>query len=180
MLAWHLALWTGCYRRIRRGTSALSVQDQRDERPTDAVLGGKILVSNSPIRVSLTDSFHLLVCEFMPLDLRKPTAYGKPMPKRDSNPYGVWHELRVLRTKDGQSITSLAAQAQMSLSHLSDLERGRQLPSAEVVRKLAVALNVPRSVLERDRRTDDAGNSVALRDLIREVVIEVLAEQQVA
>ena len=102
------------------------------------------------------------------------------MPKRDSNPYGVWHELRVLRTKDGQSITSLAAQAQMSLSHLSDLERGRQLPSAEVVRKLAVALNVPRSVLERDRRTDDAGNSVALRDLIREVVIEVLAEQQVA
>lgn len=102
------------------------------------------------------------------------------MPKSDSNPHGVWHELRVARTKDGQSLTGLAKKAEMSLSYLSDLERGRQLPSAEAVRKLAIALNIPRSVLERERRVDASGNDVALRDLIREVVLEVLAEQRVA
>lgn len=97
------------------------------------------------------------------------------MPITSRNPHGVWHELRVNRTKDGRSLTALAADAEMSLSYLSDLERGRQLPSADAVRKLAVALNVPISVLERERRVDADGNDIALRELIREVVREELA-----
>lgn len=90
------------------------------------------------------------------------------------HPHGVWHELRVIRTKDGSSLTDLASAADMSLSYLSDLERGRQMPSAEVIRKLAIALNVPISVLERDRRVSADGADVALRELIREVVREEL------
>jgi transcriptional regulator with XRE-family HTH domain len=81
-----------------------------------------------------------------------------------------------LRTKDNRSLTSLAADAEMSLSYLSDLERGRQLPSAEATRKLAAALNVPMSVLERKRLVDEDGNDIALRDLIRSIVLEELAK----
>lgn len=98
------------------------------------------------------------------------------MPKAPS-PHGVWHELRVYRTKDGSSLTDLAGSCQppMSLSYLSDLERGRQLPSAEATRKLAAALNVPISVLERKRHVDKDGNEIALREMIRQIVREELA-----
>lgn len=91
--------------------------------------------------------------------------------------HGVWHELRIIRTKDGTSLTALAAACdpEMSLSYLSDLERGRQLPSAEVTRKLAVALNVPISVLERKRHIDADGEEIALREMIRQIVREELA-----
>jgi transcriptional regulator with XRE-family HTH domain len=98
------------------------------------------------------------------------------MPLNPSTAHGVWQELRVLRTKDNRSLTSLAADAEMSLSYLSDLERGRQLPSAEATRKLAAALNVPMSVLERKRLVDEDGNDIALRDLIRSIVLEELAK----
>ena len=101
------------------------------------------------------------------------------MPISSRSPHGVWHELRVLRTKDGRSLTDLAASCDppMSLSYLSDLERGRQMPSADVTRRLAASLNVPTSVLERNRHLDDDGNEIALRDLIRQIVREELAEQ---
>ena len=75
----------------------------------------------------------------------------------------VWLELRVLREKDGHSLASLAARTPgptgkpMSLGYLSDLENGKREPSAAVTKRLAVALNVPVSVLEKARRiTDDA------------------------
>lgn len=63
----------------------------------------------------------------------------------------------------------------MSLSYLSDLERGRQLPSAEATKKLATALNVPISLLERERYVDSDGNDIALRELIRQIVREEIA-----
>lgn len=92
-------------------------------------------------------------------------------------PHGVWHELRVIRTKDARSLTDLASSCDppMSLSYLSDLERGRQMPSAEATRKLAAALNVPVSVLERKRHVDGDGNEIALREMIREIIREELA-----
>lgn len=98
------------------------------------------------------------------------------MPLNPTTAHGVWQELRVIRTKDNHSLTDLAKSAAMSLSYLSDLERGRQLPSAEATRKLAAALNVPTSVLERKRLVDDDGNDVSLRELIRSIVIEELAK----
>lgn len=89
--------------------------------------------------------------------------------------HGVWHELRVMRTKDGQSLTQLSENSGVSLSYLSDLERGRQLPSADVTRKIAMALNVPVSVLERVRRVDTNGQDTSLRELVRQIVLEELA-----
>lgn len=66
----------------------------------------------------------------------------------------TWIELRVLREKDGHSLTSLAKAADMSLSYLSDLENGRREPNARMTKKLAVTLNVPVSVLEKARRIE--------------------------
>lgn len=66
----------------------------------------------------------------------------------------VWLELRVIREKDGHSLSSLAKAVPMSLGYLSDLENGQRWPSASVTKKLAQALNVPVSVLERDRRIE--------------------------
>lgn len=64
----------------------------------------------------------------------------------------TWLELRVLREKNGDSLTSLARRAEMSLGYLSDLENGKREPNARMIKKLAVALNVPVSVLEKHRR----------------------------
>ncbi|MBD3778504.1 MAG: helix-turn-helix transcriptional regulator [Micrococcales bacterium] len=66
----------------------------------------------------------------------------------------IWWELRVIREKDGHSLTSLAKAADMSLGYLSDLENGRRWPNAVVTKKLAVALNVPVSVLEKPRMVE--------------------------
>lgn len=98
------------------------------------------------------------------------------MPLNPTTAHGVWHQLRVNRTKDQRSLTSLADETGLSLSYLSDLERGRQLPSAEATRKIAIALNVPISVIERQRLVDDQGQDVALRELIRQIVLEELAK----
>ena len=62
----------------------------------------------------------------------------------------------MIREKDGYSLTSLAKAADMSLGYLSDLENGRREPNATVTKKLAVALNVPVSVLEKYRRIEVA------------------------
>lgn len=69
-------------------------------------------------------------------------------------PHHTWQELRVLREKDGHSLTSLAEAAGMSLGYLSDLENGRREPNARMTKKLAIALNVPVSVLEKHRRIE--------------------------
>ena len=97
------------------------------------------------------------------------------MTKPGSHPHGPWTEFRVIRTKDGQSLTSVHKKTGISLSHLSDLENGRRMPTEPILKKIAAALNCPVSGLERDRVVDDAGNDVALRDFIRRVVREEVA-----
>lgn len=66
----------------------------------------------------------------------------------------TWLELRVLREKNGDSITSLSKRAGVALGYLSDLENGKREPNAGITKKLAVALNVPVSVLEKHRREE--------------------------
>ena len=97
-----------------------------------------------------------------------------------SHQYGVWTEFRVLRTKDGQSLTDVHKRTGISLGHLSDLENGRRLPTPPTLKKVAKALNVPVSVLERQARFDDAASDAVLRDLIRQIVREELAGQGTA
>lgn len=79
-------------------------------------------------------------------------------------PTKIWTELRVLREKDGHSLTSLARatevkdrtgktiQKAISLGYLSDLENGKREPTAPIRKRLARALNVPVSMLEKHRR----------------------------
>ncbi len=90
--------------------------------------------------------------------------------------YGVWDSLRVIRTKDGQSLAELSRSSGVSIGYLSDLEGGHRWPNPTQLKKISAALNVPVSVLERHRAIDSDGNSVALRELIRDVVREVLTE----
>ncbi|OMC00348.1 hypothetical protein A5733_04350 [Mycobacterium sp. NS-7484] len=66
----------------------------------------------------------------------------------------------MIREKDGHSLSSLAREADISLSYLSDLENGRRWPNPTQLKKLAVALNCPVSVLERTRRVDADGNDL--------------------
>lgn len=93
--------------------------------------------------------------------------------------FGIWQELRVIRTKDGQSLAELSRTSGVSLGYLSDLEGGHRWPNPTQLKKIATALNCPVSVLERHRTNDSDGRSIALRELIRDVVREVLAEKVV-
>lgn len=70
--------------------------------------------------------------------------------------------LRVLREKDGHTLKSLAAACEPPLTkgYLCDLEQGRRLGNAPLIKRLAKALNVPVSVLEK-RREPVAQDDVA-------------------
>jgi transcriptional regulator with XRE-family HTH domain len=70
-----------------------------------------------------------------------------------------WVELRVIRTRDGHSLTSLADAAGISLSYLSELESGARKPNPRMIKRLAEALKVPFSMLQphvESTRTGDA------------------------
>lgn len=67
-----------------------------------------------------------------------------------------WIELRVLREKDGHTLSSLARHSGVSLSYLSQLESGVRKPSVAVIAKLAQSLNVPKSMIEPRRDMDAA------------------------
>lgn len=72
--------------------------------------------------------------------------------------YGVWQELRILRERTGWSSAELSRTSGVSTPYLSQLENGDRWPNATVTKKLAVALKVPVSVLERpaDQKTSAA------------------------
>lgn len=82
--------------------------------------------------------------------------------------HGVWDALRDARTSRGRTLTALAADTGYSLSHLSDLERGRRLPSPQAVRRIADALKVPMTLIDRSRHNE-------LREMVREIVREELS-----
>lgn len=68
------------------------------------------------------------------------------MTKRD---YGVWQELRVIRERTGWSSAELSRESGLSKPYMSQLENGDRWPNARVTKRLATALKVPVSVLER-------------------------------
>ncbi|MGW1675963.1 helix-turn-helix domain-containing protein [Saccharopolyspora sp. NPDC002376] len=80
-------------------------------------------------------------------------------------PHG-WLELQVIRSKDGLSLQALARLANVSAGHLSDLEQGNRQPTAPLIKRIALALNVPVSVLEPSPRDED---EIACRvDVVRD------------
>lgn len=82
----------------------------------------------------------------------------------------------MIRTKDGQTLTDIHNKTGISLSHLSDMENGRRLPTAAALKKIARALNCPVSVLERERHVDENGVDIGLVELIRQVVRDELEQ----
>lgn len=69
--------------------------------------------------------------------------------------FDPWLELRVLRERDGHTLTSLAKKSGISLSYLSDLENGRRWPNPKMTKKLSDALKVPYSVLVKPRHREE-------------------------
>jgi transcriptional regulator with XRE-family HTH domain len=67
-----------------------------------------------------------------------------------------WTTLIAMREKDGHTMASLAKTAGISPGYLNDLEKGRRNPGPAVTRKLAAALNVPASAIEKYRRAPKA------------------------
>ena len=68
-----------------------------------------------------------------------------------------WEVLRVLRERSGLKAIDVARSAELSKSYYSRLESGVYEPNPSVTFKIARALNVPMSVIEKRRvYADDA------------------------
>lgn len=67
------------------------------------------------------------------------------MPDSERTP---WIELKTLRAKDNMTLKQLSGVTGLSFTYLSDLEIGRRRPSASAISKIALAMNVPKSMLE--------------------------------
>lgn len=62
--------------------------------------------------------------------------------------------IRALREERGYTLQDLAKRAKLSLSYLSEIERGSKRPSLKTIEKLAAALNVPKTQLIEGEITD--------------------------
>jgi transcriptional regulator with XRE-family HTH domain len=72
--------------------------------------------------------------------------------------------IRSLREERGYTLQDLAKRAKLSLSYLSEIERGSKRPSLKTIEKLAVALNVPKTQLIEGEITD---TGLALGEKVR-------------
>lgn len=73
-------------------------------------------------------------------------------------------QIRALREERGYTLQDLARRASLSLSYLSEIERGSKRPSLKSIDKLAVALNVAKTQLIEGDLTD---TGLSLGDKIR-------------
>ncbi|TDA69440.1 MAG: transcriptional regulator [Clostridia bacterium] len=71
--------------------------------------------------------------------------------------------IRQLREDRGLSLAELAQQTQLSVSYLSEIERGAKTPSLKTLEKIAGGLNTPRSQLLEDT----TGVTVSLGERLR-------------
>lgn len=73
-------------------------------------------------------------------------------------------QIRALREERGYTLQDLARRANLSLSYLSEIERGSKRPSLKTIDKLAAALNVAKTQLIEGDLTD---SGLSLGDKIR-------------
>ncbi|WP_031516592.1 helix-turn-helix domain-containing protein [Desulfofalx alkaliphila] len=73
-------------------------------------------------------------------------------------------QIRALREERGYTLQDLAKRAKLSLSYLSEIERGSKRPSLKTIDKLATALNVAKTQLIEGEVTD---TGLALGEKIR-------------
>jgi len=72
-------------------------------------------------------------------------------------------KIRLLREERGYTLQEFAQKANVSVSYLSELERGAKQPSLKTLDKLASALNLPREQLVDTTATDKLGLGDKLR-----------------
>lgn len=74
----------------------------------------------------------------------------------DAKTFGVWQELRIIRERSGWSSAELAKEAGITPSLMSMLENGKRWPTPRATKRLAEALKVPYTVLERPAEEKEA------------------------
>ena len=92
----------------------------------------------------------------------------------------IGKNIQELRKRKGMTLTQLAANAGISKSYLSNIERGvNQNPSIEVLKRLAVVLNADLKTLLRveDRMEIDQNLNQELIDLIEELRTSVIEKE---
>ena len=92
----------------------------------------------------------------------------------------IGKNIQELRKRKGMTLTQLAANAGISKSYLSNIERGvNQNPSIEVLKRLAVVLNADLKTLLRveDRTEIDQNLNQELIDLIEELRTSVIEKE---
>ena len=92
----------------------------------------------------------------------------------------IGKNIQEIRKRKGMTLTQLAANAGISKSYLSNIERGvNQNPSIEVLKRLALVLNVDlKTLLKIDEERDRAENlNDELIDLIGELKTSVIEKE---
>lgn len=89
-------------------------------------------------------------------------------------------KIRALREERGYTLQDLARRANLSLSYLSEIERGSKKPSLKTLEKLAAALNVPKTqLIEGDvvERGLSLGDKIRLLRTEKKMSLQELAER---
>lgn len=94
----------------------------------------------------------------------------------------IGRNIQEIRKRKGLTLTQLAANAGISKSYLSNIERGvNQNPSIEVLKRLAIVLNADLKTLLRvqENTENDEDLNQELIELIEELKTTVLDKEQV-
>ena len=92
----------------------------------------------------------------------------------------IGKNIQELRKRKGMTLTQLAANAGISKSYLSNIERGvNQNPSIEVLKRLAVVLNADLKTILRVEEQAESGQNLnqELIDLIEELRTSVIEKE---
>jgi len=93
----------------------------------------------------------------------------------------IGRNIQELRKRKGMTLTQLAANAGISKSYLSNIERGvNQNPSIEVLKRLAYVLNADLKTLLRVQESDENDQNLnqELIELIEELKTVVIDKEQ--
>ncbi|WP_139891375.1 helix-turn-helix domain-containing protein [Bacillus sp. D386] len=93
----------------------------------------------------------------------------------------IGKNIQDLRKRKGMTLTQLAANAGISKSYLSNIERGvNQNPSIEVLKRLAFVLNADLKTLLRVQESDENDQNLnqELIELIEELKTAVIDKEQ--
>jgi len=89
-------------------------------------------------------------------------------------------QIRSLREERGYTLHDLAERASLSLSYLSEIERGSKKPSLKTIEKIALALNVPKTQLIQEDISDSGlsmGDKIRLMRTKKEQSLQDLAQR---